>query len=30
VFHADTRIDTGAVVTLAPDPARALVFPAAA
>jgi putative spermidine/putrescine transport system ATP-binding protein len=30
VFHADTRLDTGAAITLAPDPARALVFPAAA
>src|SRR3569623_2957632 len=30
VFHADTRLDTGATVMLAPDPTRALVFPAAA
>jgi putative spermidine/putrescine transport system ATP-binding protein len=30
VFHADTRLDTGAAITLAPDPARALVFPASA
>jgi len=29
VFHSDTRLDTGATVTLAPDPARALVFRAA-
>ena len=30
VFHATTRLATGAAVTLAPDPARAIVFKAAA
>jgi putative spermidine/putrescine transport system ATP-binding protein len=28
VFHSGTRLDTGASVTLAPDPSRALVFKA--
>jgi len=30
VFHAGSRLDTGAPVALAPDPARALVYPASA